>query len=622
MRVGFVVIRRPAEIEVQMSLPDNNDQSALVTVSREGNSFALLIGSLHYRHDILAALLTLCPPDSLRECQMNDAALALAAYHHLGIAVLERLEGDFALIIWDAERMRLIALRDPLGGYPLFWTQYESTVAISTSLRMLCAMLPQCVLNEEYLAEFVMMQGPRNEGRGEQCVYAGIHRVLPGTMIIASAGSEEIERCVYWDWSKHIEDPGTDDLREVADQYRELLQKAIQERIRGCTLAHLSGGMDSTSIALLAREIISSGTGSAPLHTVSLVYDRLPHLARERPYIESVLQHETAIVAHQLQADNLLDFDSFTDPPLHDEPYTALPCLAQTQPIATLAAEIGALTIFTGLGSDEVHEFLPFYLADLLRQHHFRKAWQEVTRWSKAGNRSPWSILLPFGLSPILSPWAAGTRWACLLTKKDADWSIPAWVTPDFARRHALRSRMIENAQQIYRQCRQTSLSVTLNAITERAGDMFRWAVTAPLGIAHAHPFLDPRLLSFGLGMQLRILPEPGKMKPVLAEAMRDILPDVIRCRKRKGGLFDEVRYLGLARNLHTLESMIRQAPLEGMIDKEILIQQLQEGSLAGVPLRGLEHLTYALSLLKWLSMQQQWLHIRNEVTLTFRITI
>ena len=150
---------------------------------------------------------------------------------------------------------------------------------------------------------------------------------------------------------------------------------------------------------------------------------------------------------------------------------------------------------------------------------------------------------------------------------------------------------------------------------------MFRWAVTAPLGIAHAHPFLDPRLLSFGLGMQLRILPEPGNMKPVLAEAMRGILPDAIRCR-RKGGFFNETYYLGLARNLHKLESMIRQAPLEGMIDKENLIQSLQEGSLAGVPLRGLEHANYALSLLKWLCMQQQWLHMRNEATLTFRIDI
>jgi len=202
---------------------------------------------------------------------------------------------------------------------------------------------------------------------------------------------------------------------------------------------------------------------------------------------------------------------------------------------------------------------------------------------------------------------------------KDADWSIPSWILPDFARRHALRSRAIENAQQFYQQCQQTSLSVTLSGIKSRAGDMFRWSVAAPLGIAHAHPFLDSRLLSFGLGIQSRILPEPGNMKPVLAEVMRGILPDKIRYRQRKGG-FNEVYYLGLARNLHNLETMIRQAPIEGMIDKGILIQHLREGSLAGVPVRQLQHLNYMLSLLKWLCMQQEWLHIHDDVTITFRV--
>jgi asparagine synthase (glutamine-hydrolysing) len=426
---------------------------------------------------------------------------------------------------------------------------------------------------------------------------------------------------MYWDWLKHIKDPDTDDLVAVAEQYRTLLRAAVQERLHGCTLAHLSGGMDSTSIALLAQDLICEGLGEPPLHTASLVYDHLPLLARERPYIESALHRETAIVAHRLPADELLDFDIFTAPPLHDEPYTALSSLTSVQPFVTLAAEIGALTILTGHGADEIHHLLPYYLADVLRRHRFRKAWQEATRWAKAGNRSPWSILMPFGFSPIVSTWAAGTRWASLLGKKDADWSIPPWINPDFARHHALRNRAIENARQIYQQCEQTSLSVTLDGIRTRAGDVFRWSVAAPLGITNAHPFLDLRLLTFGLGMQARIMPDPENMKPVLAEAMRDMLPDVIRHRQRKGH-FNEVYYLGLARNLHSLETLIRQAPIEGIIDKELLIQHLQEGSLAGVPPRGLQHLNYMLSLLKWLSMQQEWLHVHEKVTSTYHIEL
>src|SRR5436309_1395654 len=143
MRVGFVVERRAKDIKINVSLPDNNDQSNLVAYSRVGNSFSLCIGHLYYRYEILAELMAVCPHASLSECQVNDAALVLAAYRHLGIASLERLEGDFALVLWDADLTQLIGLRDPLGGYPLFWTQHDNIVALSTSIRPLCALLPQ-----------------------------------------------------------------------------------------------------------------------------------------------------------------------------------------------------------------------------------------------------------------------------------------------------------------------------------------------------------------------------------------------------------------------------------------------------------------------------------------------
>jgi asparagine synthase (glutamine-hydrolysing) len=91
-----------------------------------------------------------------------------------------------------------------------------------------------------------------------------------------------------------------------------------------------------------------------------------------------------------------------------------------------------------------------------------------------------------------------------------------------------------------------------------------RWSVAAPQGVFVANPFLDARVLRFGLGVHDRLTPEPGRMKPILAEAMRDTLPDNIRTRRRKGQ-FNEVYYLGLARNQHKLEAMIWQTPLEDL---------------------------------------------------------
>lgn len=190
------------------------------------------------------------------------------------------------------------------------------------------------------------------------------------------------------------------------------------------------------------------------------------------------------------------------------------------------------------------------------------------------------------------------------------DWTIPPWILPSFARRHSLQSRTIENLQRTYRLCRHTGLSVALSAISHMAGDVIRWTVAAPQGINIAHPFLDRRLLCLSLGIQLRLRPEPGVMKPVLAEAMRGILPDAIRNRRRKGH-FNEVYYLGLAQNLSMLETMVREAPIDDleMIDKACLLRCLQEASMASANARQLQRLNFTLSLLKWLHMQHEWEH-------------
>src|SRR5207245_2293083 len=104
-----------------------------------------------------------------------------------------------------------------------------------------------------------------------------------------------------------------------------------------------------------------------------------------------------------------------------------------------------------------------------------------------------------------------------------------------------------------------------------------------------AHPFFDPRVVCLGLGIQASLTPEPGRLKPVLAEAMRGVLPDTIRTRRSKGH-FNEVYYLGLSRNLPALEAMIRQAACDdlGVLNKDVLIHSLQKAALGGAGARPL----------------------------------
>jgi len=93
----------------------------------------------------------------------------------------------------------------------------------------------------------------------------------------------------------------------------------------------------------------------------------------------------------------------------------------------------------------------------------------------------------------------------------------PPWLTAQFARRFDLSGRAAEQARMIFSRSTDTARSLTLAALAVQRGDPVRWAVATPLGLHLAHPFHDPRLVRLALGIQARIRPEPGRMKPVLA---------------------------------------------------------------------------------------------------------
>jgi asparagine synthase (glutamine-hydrolysing) len=622
MNIGFTVVQQPTEVEGRISAPPTRGDADLLTFSRRGDSFALLMGHLYYRNDLRSQLDSAGATAAPHVCGSNDAALVLTLYGAYGATVLEHLEGDFALVLWDAARHQLLGTRDPMGGYPLFWLERGDTRAFSTRLQPLLALLPRRELNCEYFAHFIMMPLQATEATAEACAYTGIQRVLPGTIVTLGGLTARVRRDRYWCWADRIDDPGTGDATELAQHYKAVLQAAVRERISGRTLAHLSGGMDSTSVALLARDLVGAGVGKAPLHTLSFVYDRLRGLARERPYIEAVLQRATGIVAHRVNADHLLDYDSFRDPPAHDEPYPGLWRLPLDRATIEVAAEVGAATVLTGIGADEIHAIPPFYLADLLRQGRVCKAWQEATTWALARNCSPWAILRQF--APVSGTWLWRSssligKWLrpgpVKLSEQD-DWSVPPWIAPEFARRYALRTRAMENARSLSRLHPNRTVSITLSTLAHRAGDFVRWAVAAPLGIRVRHPFLDQRLLALGLGLQLRVQPEPGRAKPVLAEVMRDILPAAILERRSKGD-FNEVYYLGLSRNLQQLERLIAEAPEVAwtMFDQASLLRSLREASLATAGARQLQRLDYTLALICWLQGQEGWNRRQGQVT-------
>ena len=103
----------------------------LLSFGQTAEAAAVVVGRLHYRRELFDALgLAAGAGDT-----MDDAALALAAYQRWGRPGLERLEGCFSLVVWDARERQLYGRRDLLGGFPLYWGQRGGRLAVGTSSR-------------------------------------------------------------------------------------------------------------------------------------------------------------------------------------------------------------------------------------------------------------------------------------------------------------------------------------------------------------------------------------------------------------------------------------------------------------------------------------------------------
>jgi asparagine synthase (glutamine-hydrolysing) len=609
MTVGFAVFARDGAAELQLRDHGHADRPPLVTQATLPDLRAVLMGRLYYRADLRArlGLVAVGPHNPAGD---NDAALALAVYRQHGLDGLERLEGDFALVIWDAGERRLVAMRDPMGGYPIFYAVHRDGIAVSTHIAPLLDLLPSRTLNHEYLADYLALALLTVEESADgRTVYHGVQRVLTGSIVVLRLSRGKVEERRYWDWLERQVDPGTDDVATLGEQYLDRLRAAVRTRLRGRTAAHVSGGMDSTGVALIARDILE---GREPLHALALVYQRLPYLARELPFLESALE-QPGFMVHRVDGDELLDFAHFDMAPAHDEPYTWLFRLGFQDALDAAAARAGAATVMTGLGADEMLDIRPHYLAELLRNGRPWAAWSEASRWAGAQSSNAWEQLRRYGVDSLLpasmrmglGSWLRG-GYAPL--GRQTQWTIAPWIRRDFARRMDLRARILANIRRIHRACRPVGLSVALWGVRQSCEDFCRMNLSAPRGMVLTHPFRDPRVYSLGLGIQSRVRPQPDVQKPILAAALRGILPERILNRPSKGH-FNEVYYVGLSRNLRRMEALIEEAPVGdlGILDKAVLLDCMQRAALGNAgDAPSMSALDRTLSLLLWLTREHQ----------------
>lgn len=438
---------------------------------------------------------------------LPDAELLLHAYHAWGDRCLEHLAGDFAFAIWDRRASRLFAARDQFGVGQLFYAAVGELLLFSNTLE--CLLLHAGVseaIDELAVGDYLAM------GTGSDAsatTYQQIRRVPPGHAL-----SRSPERCTitrYWS----APEPG-DFVRyptpgDYADRFRELLTESVSDRLRTTRLSvQLSGGMDSTSIAVLAHRLLQEAGTPFSLHALTVDHgDLMPGETGYASQVAATLaaEHEVLVAASY---------------PAHDpaEPPDWLPPEPCPFIETGMQHDIGrkasrhARVVFTGIGGDPLLRFFPSYWLSWLADGRVTRLASSIREHFRLFNRRP-----PLHLRSLIRE--RGFR------HREINRKLPGWLEPAFVRDTGLGERSRAARRRIW-----NGLDAFGMGTLPLWSNAFLWCDPGFTRIAarFRHPFFSVALIDF-----VRSLPPLPWLsrKSILREAMRGMLPEPVRRRPK-----------------------------------------------------------------------------------------
>jgi asparagine synthase (glutamine-hydrolysing) len=439
-----------------------------------------------------------------------DVELILHAYHAWGERCVEHLLGDFAFAIWDGRERRLFCARDHFGVKPFFYAVVGGCLVFSNTLN--CVRLHPGVserLNDLAIADFLLFNGNQNVST---TAFADVVRLPPAHTLTYSAGTTRLNR--YWTL------PVDGDIRyrrqeEYAEHLKDLLRHAVGDRLRVRRVGVLmSGGMDSSAVAAVARRLVPAGPGRPELKAFTVVYDSL--IPDEERYYAGLAAEALDIPVDFLSGDGYRLYEGWDRPELHTpEPYS-WPCLLAHHDLLHRVAAHGRVAL-AGYGADPAMHGSVTYALSLLKGGAWRRLATDV--WHS----------LSRGRLPKVGFRARLRRW---LGQDDRPASsVPAWINPDFAARLDLPARYRQlsgggRAEHARRPEAWLGLTSSLWPFLFEENDP---GVTR-VPVEHRYPFFDLRVLTW----LLAIPPVPWcDHKEVLRSATAGLLPVPVRRRPK-----------------------------------------------------------------------------------------
>lgn len=234
---------------------------------------------------------------------MPDSQLILLAYEKWGEDSPKQLVGDFAFMIWDEREQKLFGARDFSGSRTLYFYSNQQCIVFCTVMQPLFT-LPyvEKEINEQWFAEYLAIPWNFESVDTSSTVYKGIRQIPPSHAISVVNGKVKLSKYCTLEAKERLHLKSNQEYEEA---FREVFQQSVASRLRTHRNigAHLSGGLDSGSVASFAAKTLQNE--NKHLHTFSYMplenFEDWTHKRRfadERPFIQSTVQYVGNIKDH------------------------------------------------------------------------------------------------------------------------------------------------------------------------------------------------------------------------------------------------------------------------------------------------------------------------------------
>lgn len=294
----------------------------------------------------------------------GDCEVIPHLYEEYGLDFPQRLEGTFAIAVWDRARQRLILARDRLGIKPLYYAVETGRLVFGSELKTLLAAGVKTSVDAQSLSDYLSLLYIPSPGS----IYAEIRSLEPASLLIWQAGKWAVRR--YWTLADQIELAPTVTPRRARRTLRALLADSVAERLVADVPVgfFLNSGLASSAVVATARQV-----GTRPrLPTFTVGFPG--HCLEERADAAAVAHHVGAEHAELLVRPQVKDIvDGLL--PAFDQPF-ADPAMVPTYYLARYARE----RVTVALSGDGGDELFAYHLAC------------QVDRIVRSWRRLPWVV--------------------------------------------------------------------------------------------------------------------------------------------------------------------------------------------------------------------------------------